>query len=631
MGSIAIEPTNGVPSAERVERGSFPLAFAKLPHVKESGPVDADSVAANWVEAFNKTIGSADLSTLSELFLEESYWRDQLCLSWDLHTLHGPSKIVELLKNSKGSRIKSLALDKTSSVRSPQTSRLGSDAKFPNVQAFLKVETDFGKGQGLVRLVNEGGKWKAFILFTFLKELTGHEEGVGRRRPLGAEHGGHTSKENWLDQRKSEENFENGEEPTVLIVGAGQNGLSAAARLKMLGIKSLIVDREERIGDNWRSRYHRLCLHDCVWFDHLPYLPFPESWPIFTPKDKLGDWFESYVKLLDLNAWVRTTVTKSSWDDASGKWTISLERRVGDTTETRVVHPKHVILATGHSGEANFPVINGMSSFKGKVFHSSKFLGATPAQGQNKRAIIVGCCNSGHDIAQDLYENGYDVTMVQRSSTLVLNSETNLMHMSGLYGEDSPPTADADVLNWSTPLPIVGTLNKDMTRLQEKDDAATLRGLEKAGFKLDSGPGNSGLWIKYLQRGGGYYIDVGCSQLIIDGKIKVKQGCEISEILPDGVVFSDGQKLEADEIIFATGYQNMRTQARTIFGDKLYNQVKDVWGLDEEGELRTMWRKSGHPGFWFMGGNLAMCRWFSRTLALQIKGLEEGLYKYEDF
>jgi len=271
-----------------------------------------------------------------------------------------------------------------------------------------------------------------------------------------------------------------------------------------------------------------------------------------------------------------------------------------------------------------------MSSFKGKLFHSSKFAGATPAQGQNKRALVVGCCNSGHDIAQDMYENGYDVTMVQRSTTLVLDSDTNLRHLSENYGEDSPPTVDADLLNWSTPLPVEKTLNIDMTRIQEKEDSLIRRGLEKAGFKLDSGPDKAGLWIKYLQRGGGYYIDVGCSQLIADGKIKVKQGCEISEIVPDGAVFSDGQKLEADEIIFATGYKNMRTQARTIFGNELAERTKDVWGLDEEGELRTIWRKSGHPGFWFMGGNLAMCRWHSRILALQIKGLEEGMYKYND-
>jgi hypothetical protein len=253
-----------------------------------------------------------------------------------------------------------------------------------------------------------------------------------------------------------------------------------------------------------------------------------------------------------------------------------------------------------------------------------------PSQGKGKRAIVVGCCNSGHDIAQDFYENGYSVTMVQRSSTFVVSAETNLEQMGALYGEDGPPTHDADTIFHSIPNPVAKRINIDATRAQNKTDEKMLQGLEKAGFKLDKGPDDAGLWIKYLQRGGGYYLDVGCSQLIVDGKIKVKQGCEISEVLPNGLLFSDGQTIEADEIVFATGYLNMRTQCREIFGDEIADRVKDVWGFDEEGEVRTMWRKTGHPGFWFMGGNLALCRWYSRCLALQIKGLEEGVCDYED-
>jgi hypothetical protein len=220
--------------------------------------------------------------------------------------------------------------------------------------------------------------------------------------------------------------------------------------------------------------------------------------------------------------------------------------------------------------------------------------------------------------------------MVQRSSTFVVSAETNLEHMSALYGEDGPPTHDADTIFHSIPNPVAKRMNIDTTRVQNKTDEKMLQGLEKAGFKLDKGPDDAGLWIKYLQRGGGYYLDVGCSQLIVDGKIKVKQGCEISEVLPNGLLFSDGQTIEADEIVFATGYLNMRTQCRQIFGDDIADRVKDVWGFDEEGEVRTMWRKTGHPGFWFMGGNLALCRWYSRCLALQIKGLEEGIYAYKD-
>jgi hypothetical protein len=292
---------------------------------------------------------------------------------------------------------------------------------------------------------------------------------------------------------------------------------------------------------------------------------------------------------------------------------------------------QHVIQATGHSGEPNFPsYIPGISTFNGQLVHSSKFPGATPSHGKNKRAIVVGCCNSGHDIAQDFYENGYHVTIIQRSSTFVVSAETNLKDMDSLYGENSPPTEDADILFHSVPNPVAKRMNIDLTRSQNKADEKLLKGLEKAGFKLDKGPDDSGLWIKYLQRGGGYYLDVGCSQLIIDGKISVKQGVEIESVSPTGMKFADGVELKADEIVFATGYLNMRTQCRKIFGESIAESVKDVWGWDEEGEVRTMWRKTGHRGFWFMGGNLALCRWYSRALALQIKGLEEGIYEYND-
>lgn len=240
--------------------------------------------------------------------------------------------------------------------------------------------------------------------------------------------------------------------------------------------------------------------------------------------------------------------------------------------------------------------------------------------------MVVGSCNSSHDIAQDFYNKGYHVTMVQRSTTCVVGVETMRDSVANLYGEDGPPTDDADMIFHSVPNPVLKRMNHGV---HNNSDEKILGGLEKAGFKLDMGPDNSGLWLKYLQRGGGYYLDVGCSQLIIDGKIKIKHGT-LSEVLPNGLKFDDGEVLEADEIVFATGYLNMRTQTRKIFGDDIADKVKDVWGFDEEGEIRTMWRKSGHQGFWFMGGNLALCRWFSRLLALQIKGLEEGVYGYDD-
>lgn len=215
--------------------------------------------------------------------------------------------------------------------------------------------------------------------------------------------------------------------------------------------------------------------------------------------------------------------------------------------------------------------------------------------------------------------------MVQRSSTCVVSSASILEGNRGLFEEGGPPTEDADLAAWSAPMEVLKAVHLEKTRTQQVEDGETLTGLTKAGFKVDRGPDECGLTIKYFQRGGGYYIDVGASQLIIDGKIKVKQGQEVAEILPQGLRFADGEELEADEVVFATGYQNMRTQARGIFGDEIADSLGDVWGIGEDGEFRHLWRHSGHPGFWYHGGNLAICRYFSKVLALQIKAQLEGL------
>ncbi|KAL9044858.1 MAG: hypothetical protein Q9214_002033 [Letrouitia sp. 1 TL-2023] len=311
----------------------------------------------------------------------------------------------------------------------------------------------------------------------------------------------------------------------------------------------------------------------------MPYIPFPSHWPMFTPKDKLAEWFESYARLLELNVWTSTTLTDAKWDADKRQWTVTLVRKniPGIGEETRTLHPRHIIQATGHSGEMKMPSIRGMDSFKGDALrHSSQFKGAQVLpKGETRRAIVVGCCNSGHDIAQDFYEHGYDVTIVQRSSTYVMSSENGIdVLLGGLYDEGGPETEDADILFMSIPNAMLKRMHQDATAEISRRDEPTLKGLEKAGFKLDSGPDDAGFFMKYFQRGGGYYIDVGCSQLIVDGKIKVKQGQEIEEVKPNGLLFTDGQLLEADEIIFATGYDNMRGTARKIFGDELADKVE---------------------------------------------------------
>ncbi len=245
----------------------------------------------------------------------------------------------------------------------------------------------------------------------------------------------------------------------------------------------------------------------------------------------------------------------------------------------------------------------------------------------DKKVVVVGTGNSGHDISQNFYENGADVTMLQRSGTYVISAATGLFMLhKGIYDEGGPPTEEADIYGQSLPLPVQFAFNVHLTNEIAAAEKANLDGLKQAGFDVDFGEDGSGIYRKYVTRGGGYYIDVGGSQLIIDGKIKLASSPEgIKGFEANALVLADGRTLDADIVVLATGYENMITTARTCFGDKVADRCNPVWDLDSEGEIRAMWRPSGHPHFWFMGGNLALCRIYSRFLALQIKAIEEGL------
>ncbi|TDZ36960.1 putative indole-3-pyruvate monooxygenase YUCCA1 [Colletotrichum spinosum] len=617
-----------LPHSERVEPGSVNLPARPYPPSVRTTSVDAGKVAAEAIATFNAALQSGDFKKLSELFVTDGYWRDHLCLSWDLRTLKGRDKIQTMLSNK--CRLTEVRVDTSTDFRAPHLAALDAHGKVQCLQYFIQAETEVGTGEGVVRMIESGDGWEILTFFTTLRELKNHEEPLRHRREKGVEHAGNREAKNWKEKREDSVNYTDSE-PTVVIIGAGQAGLTVAARLKMLNINALVVDKHGKVGDSWRKRYHQLVLHDPVWYDHLPYISFPAHWPVFTPKDKMADFFEAYASLLELNVWTSTTLTGSTWSDARRQWTLTLDRaRPDGSRETRTLRPRHVIQATGHSGKMFLPDIEGMDSFAGdRLCHSSEFPGAKPGS-RGKRAVVVGSCNSGHDIAQDFYERGYSVTMVQRSSTCVVSSASITdIGLRGLYDETSAPVDDADLWLWSLPAELFKALQVGTTERQNAHDAALLDGLRRAGFRLDTGPGGGGFFVKYFQRGGGYYIDVGCSRLVVDGAIAIKQGQEVVEVLPRGLRFADGTELEADEIVFATGYQNMRTEARGIFGDEVADRVGDVWGFDDEGEFRTMWRRSGHPGFWFMGGNLALCRYFSKILALQIKAVEEGIDQRE--
>lgn len=574
---------------------------------------------ADWLGALDQALTRGDAAAAAALFNDESYWRDMVSFTWNIATAEGHAKVREMIERAV------LPAKPTAWAIEGEATEAGGVT-----EAWITFETGVARGYGHLRLM--GGK--CWTLLTTMTELKGFEEAKGATRDRGVVHGADTSRKTWLERRAQEEaelGFKT--QPYCVIIGGGQGGIGLGARLRRLGIPTIIIEKNPRAGDSWRNRYKSLCLHDPVWYDHLPYLPFPDHWPVFAPKDKIGDWLEMYTKVMELNYWSSTIAKKASYDEARKEWTVEVER--GGKTIT--LTPKHLVLATGMSAVPNMPKVPGMETFQGDLHHSSKHPGAEAYRG--KKCVVIGSNNSAHDICAALWENGADVTMVQRSSTHIAKSDSLMdLALGGLYSEAAVKagvtTNKADLIFASLPYKILPTLQVPVYEEMARRDAEFYKKLEKAGFMLDFGEDGSGLFVKYLRRGSGYYIDVGASELVADGKIKLKTKVSVERIKERSIQFSDGSELPADLIVFATGYGSMNGWAAQLISKDVADKVGKCWGLGSntkkdpgpwEGELRNMWKPTHQEALWFHGGNLHQSRHYSQFLSLQLKARMEGI------
>ena len=584
-----------------------------------TNPANVTEKVNAWLSAFGAALERRDIDAAVSLFAPECYWRDLVSFTWNITTVEGKEAVAAMLEATLGEV-------------APTAWAIEGDATEANgvTQAWITFETASARGRGHLRLM-DGLCW---TLLTTMTELKGHEEAQGRDRPKGVEHGAVRGRKTWLDRRVQEE-AELGvkTQPYCVIIGGGQGGLALGARLKRIGVPTLIIEKNERAGDSWRKRYKSLCLHDPVWYDHLPYLPFPAHWPVFSPKDKIGDWLEMYAKVMELDVWTSSEAKRATYDESKNEWQVVVDR----AGEEVVVRPKQLVLATGMSGIPNLPSFPGQETFKGAQCHSSQHKGGEDWSG--KKAVVIGSNNSAHDICADLWENGADVTMVQRTSTHVARSDTLMeLALGDLYSEravaNGITTDKADLIFASVPYRILHTFQIPVYAKMAEHDAEFYDRLRRAGFMLDFGEDDSGLFMKYLRRGSGYYIDVGASELIADGKVKLKSGVAVKEIKEHSVVLSDGSELPADLIVYATGYGSMNGWAARIISQEVADKVGKCWGLGSatskdpgpwEGELRNMWKPTRQEALWFHGGNLHQSRHYSQFLSLQLKARMEGI------
>ncbi len=568
---------------------------------------------ATWLAGFNELLLGKNRETIADLFLPTGLWRDYLAFDWTLAT-HEGAEAIAAFADARASQ----------TIARNWTTQAAPGAS----EGFIAFETSNGSCRGYLRLV-EG---KALALFTMLADLRGHEFPLRGRRHSGLID--NPSGPNWQELLLEEQaTMGITQQPYVLVVGAGQAGLAIGATLRLLGVPHLIIDKHPRVGDQWRSRYKSLTLHDPVWYDHMPYLPFPDHWPVYTPKDKMGDWLEHYAGVMELNIWTGTELVSASHDPGTGTWQACVRR--GENTS--LLQPTHLVMALGNAGFPHVPEIAGQDRFKGPQYHSSDHPGGHGLAGKN--VVVIGANNSAHDICADLVAHGAHTTMVQRSSTHIVrqHSMTDVM-LKPVYSQeavDAGITTDlADLISASVPIRLQEIGARKTWAAIRETEAPFYERLEKAGFQLDFAEDGAGISGKYLRSASGYYIDVGASELIADGRISLKSGTEISHLTETGVAFADGSHIEADLIVYATGFGSMEQWVARLISEDIAARIGKCWGYGSgfrgdpgpwEGELRNMWKPTAQEGLWFMGGNLAQVRFYCRLLGLQLKARQEGL------
>ncbi|KAG2364036.1 hypothetical protein BDR07DRAFT_1450459 [Suillus spraguei] len=495
--------------------------------------VSSSEVATEWLSAFSAAITQNNTAAVADLFLEDGFWKD----------VEGHQELLDARLTATGLHDLCLLQEP---LKEPVLQKVDHDLVW--LRFCFCFTTKHGKGTAVVYLVPlPDSKWKAYSLLTCLDSLTDFPHKLGPLRNSEAEHGG------WEEKRQQETDFSNSD-PTVIVIGAGHTGLETAARLKYIGVPTLVIEKKPRVGDSWRDRYKTLCLHDII---------FPSTWPIYTPAAKLADWLEGYANV---------------WNDSTKTWTVEVNR---GSKGTRTLTVKHLVFATGSGGHPMVPDIPGKASFKGSALHSSEFKSAAN--------------HIAHDIAQDF----------TRSSTFVISVESMKAVQGAVYNEDFP-TELADTYSTSLPWAVVRRYINAW---------AILDGLANVGFKTNLGAHGAGLFALFLERGGGFYIGAGSA---------------IESFTENGLRFADGTELQADVIVFATGYGDTRDFMREVCGDEIASTITRVWGLDEEGQTAGVWRYCGHDGLWFAIGNLALSRFHSLHLALQIKAIEEGILNKAD-
>ncbi|KAL1856424.1 hypothetical protein VTK73DRAFT_8281 [Phialemonium thermophilum] len=579
--------------------------------------VDVRREAELIVARLSEAMGSGDASAFADLFLDYGVWRDKLAYTWDYRTFNFRPAILQaaqdLFVTTRASNFRFLKPE-------PKINRPYPD--YAALQFVVSFETAdvAASAVGNAVLTKEG--WRLYFLHTVA-------EGLKKCPEIPPPDGHMTGTVSWETQRQLEVDTA---DPEVLIVGGGQNGIALAARCKALGMEALVIERNGSVGDVWKNRYEYLSLHFPHWVDDLPYFAYPKRWPTYTPAQKQGLYMEWYVSALELNVWTHSHVISAehnnnndSNDDNNNPWTVVISK---GGHEVRTLRPRHLVMATSLCGNAYTPEIPGMAEFQGVIRHSTQHDSARAFAG--KKVCVVGSSSSAFDTAYDCARRGVDVTLLQRSPTYVMSLTHSVPRAIGNYAPDEnldrPRLEEQDRLFFATPNGPAEELARRNAQVLEDLDRELLDALQAKGLRTWRGQRGTGNATLGQTRNGGFYFNAGACEQIINGNIKVEPGY-VERFTPDRVVLSGGRERRYDLVVFATGFTNTIDSVRDTLGDHIARRVGPIWGVDEEGEFRTVYRESGVPNLWIFAGYLPYTRFHSKLLAMRMKALDAGICK----
>lgn len=628
-----------------IPRATLPTNV-ELGFTPDYSSVNVEKIAGEFVELFAKAVEAQDVAAITELISGNGYWKDVECLTWDIRVFHGHELIRKMLDERLAKTgIKNIRINPQAPV---QLETIGEDLSWLS----FHFEFDFahGTGVGVARLSPFASKtgsaaeladvksWKIHTVGTTIESIQGWdaESGDKMRYQHGKIHDPLGKARTYQGLRQDELEGKDGFEPTVVIVGAGHTGLCMAARLKVLDVPHLIIEKENRAGYSWASRYASLSLHGPTYANHLPIVPFPHWFPTFLPAQQLAAFLERYAQIMDLNIWTNTVMAgeTASYNDKEGRWTICVTR--GDGSQ-HILHPRHLMIATGISGTLpSIPQIPGMIGFEkhgGLIVHSSRH--KTNPDWRGKHVIVVGAATSAHDLAYELTENGCQVTMIQRSATHVMSVEKSvraLFKSRELTGRRGG--LPQDVVDQATflkqPYPVEYELLPRGQRIARELDREMLESLQKVGYRLQDGYHGGGAYSMFLFDQGGFYWDTGCCKLIAEKKIKLVHE-EIDHFTDNGVVYKDGSSEQADAVVFATGYMNSKSSIQALLGENMARKCHERWEkgnaffLGPEGESIINYCPLPQKGLYSMFHQFSFSRFHSARLALRIKAEELGI------